>query len=89
MSGHLAEVLDAPPSPVVHVLASGDPMFHGVGSVDRAEGRRRTGHRVPHVSSASLACARLGWDLAGTSIVSAVTAPPERSRRTCPAVAGS
>ncbi len=77
MSGHLAEVLDAPPSPVVHVLASGDPMFHGVGaSIVRKVGAERV-TVLPHVSSASLACARLGWDLAGTSIVSAVTAPPE------------
>ncbi|QHN19875.1 precorrin-6y C5,15-methyltransferase (decarboxylating) subunit CbiE [Gordonia amarae] len=77
MSQHLAEVLDNPPASVVHVLASGDPMFHGVGaSIVRRVGADRVAV-LPHVSSASLACARLGWDLAGTRIVSAVTGPPE------------
>ncbi|MFZ2239982.1 MAG: precorrin-6y C5,15-methyltransferase (decarboxylating) subunit CbiE, partial [Gordonia amarae] len=77
MSRHLAEVLDAPPVPVVHVLASGDPMFHGVGaSIVRKVGAERV-TVLPHVSSASLACARLGWDVAGIHIVSAVTGPPE------------
>ena len=77
MSQHLAEVLRAPPAPLVHVLASGDPMFHGVGaSIVREVGAERV-TMLPQVSSASLACARLGWDLAGTRIVSAVTGPPE------------
>ena len=63
MSQHLAEVLDNPPASVVHVLASGDPMFHGVGaSIVRRVGADRVAV-LPHVSSASLACARLGWDL--------------------------
>lgn len=77
MSEHLAEVLADPPVALVHVLASGDPMFHGVAaSIVRQVGADRV-TVVPHVSSASLACARLGWDLAGTRIVSAVTGPPE------------
>jgi precorrin-6Y C5,15-methyltransferase (decarboxylating) len=37
------------------VLASGDPMFYGIGS---HVGPARV---LPHVSSVSLACARLGW----------------------------
>ncbi|UPW11518.1 precorrin-6y C5,15-methyltransferase (decarboxylating) subunit CbiE [Gordonia terrae] len=61
---------------IVHILASGDPMFHGVGaSIIGRVGADRV--RVyPAVSSASLACARLGWDLATTRIVSAVRAEP-------------
>jgi len=49
------------PGAGVCVLASGDPMFFGVGStlVRRlgADGVRV----IPHVSSVSLACARMGW----------------------------
>ncbi|WP_258307030.1 precorrin-6y C5,15-methyltransferase (decarboxylating) subunit CbiE [Gordonia paraffinivorans] len=82
MSEHLAEVLASVPDPAgvtdtVHILASGDPMFHGVGaSIVARVGADRV--RVyPAVSSVSLACARLGWDLSTTRIVSAVTADPE------------
>ena len=61
----------------IHVLASGDPMFHGVGaSLVRAFGAERV-RVIPHPSSASLAAARLGWDLARTRVVSLVTAPVE------------
>ncbi|MFT4397368.1 precorrin-6y C5,15-methyltransferase (decarboxylating) subunit CbiE [Gordonia lacunae] len=91
MSKHLAEVIgngvvaegmiddghpDAAHPETVHILASGDPMFHGVGASIIARvgaGRVRV---YPAVSSASLACARLGWDLATTRIVSAVRADP-------------
>ena len=77
MSGHLAEVLCAPEPRIIHILASGDPMFHGVGStVIRAVGAARV-EVISAPSSVSLACARLGWDLATTRIVSAVTADPE------------
>ncbi|MDL9935916.1 precorrin-6y C5,15-methyltransferase (decarboxylating) subunit CbiE [Gordonia sp. ABSL1-1] len=75
MSVHLAQVLEqaAAPAPVVHILASGDPMFHGVGTtIARSVGAQRT-TVIPAVSSASLACARLGWDLTSTRIVSLVT----------------
>ena len=45
----------------VCVLASGDPMFHGIGAtLARVLGPDRL-HVVPHPSSVSLACARLGW----------------------------
>ncbi|GAB98451.1 precorrin-6Y C5,15-methyltransferase [Gordonia namibiensis NBRC 108229] len=76
MSAHLAEVLEIA-SGQIHILASGDPMFHGVGaSIAGRVGADRV-RIYPAVSSASLACARLGWDLATTRIVSAVTADPE------------
>ncbi len=80
MSEHLQRVLtdasdsvvsDAPASnDTVHVLASGDPMFHGVGSsIVSAVGRNRV-RVLPTVSSTSLACAELGWDLSRTQVIS-------------------
>lgn len=61
----------------IHLLASGDPMFHGLGAtIVAAVGAHRV-QVIPTVSSASLACARLGWDLADVAVVSAVTADPE------------
>ena len=58
------------------VLASGDPMFHGIGStLARMVGPERI--RVyPAPSSVSLAAARLGWPLAGLDVHSCVTADP-------------
>lgn len=59
----------------VCVLASGDPMFHGIGAtLARLLGPERL-RVLPHPSSVSLAAARLGWDLAGADVVSLVTAP--------------
>lgn len=76
MSAHLARVLDEPAYPVVHILASGDPMFHGVGAtIVKGVGAERT-RVLPAVSSASLACAHLGWDLTSVRVVSLVTADP-------------
>ncbi|MBW6436121.1 precorrin-6y C5,15-methyltransferase (decarboxylating) subunit CbiE [Actinoplanes hulinensis] len=61
----------------VCVLASGDPMFHGIGStLVRLFGADRI-RVVPHPSSVSLAAAHLGWDLAAVDVVSLVTAPVE------------
>jgi precorrin-6Y C5,15-methyltransferase (decarboxylating) len=61
----------------VCVLASGDPLFHGIGStlirllgVDRVQ-------VVPHPSSVSLACARLGWPVDEVEVVSLVGKPVE------------
>ncbi|WP_433206239.1 precorrin-6y C5,15-methyltransferase (decarboxylating) subunit CbiE [Nocardia sp. CA-107356] len=61
----------------VCVLASGDPMFYGIGvTLARLFGAQRL--RVfPQASSASLACARLGWALAEVPVVSAVARPVE------------
>jgi precorrin-6Y C5,15-methyltransferase (decarboxylating) len=57
----------------VVVLASGDPLLHGVGAtiVQRlgAEGLRV----IPGVSSFALACARLRWPLSGVELVSATS----------------
>lgn len=56
----------------VCVLASGDPMFHGIGvTLGRVLGPERL-RVIAHPSSVSLACARLGWPLHETSTVSLV-----------------
>ncbi|GAA3123242.1 precorrin-6y C5,15-methyltransferase (decarboxylating) subunit CbiE [Planomonospora alba] len=58
------------------VLASGDPMFHGIGStLVRLLGAERV-RVLPHVSSVSLACARLGWPVENVEVVSLVGRPP-------------
>lgn len=57
----------------VAVLASGDPMFHGIGvTLARLLGPGRL-RVLPAPSSAALACARLGWALHDTPVVSLVT----------------
>ncbi|GGL54105.1 precorrin-6y C5,15-methyltransferase (decarboxylating) subunit CbiE [Planomonospora parontospora] len=62
------------------VLASGDPMFHGIGTtLARLLGPDRV-RVVPHPSSVSLACARLGWAADRTEVVSLVTRPVESLR---------
>jgi precorrin-6Y C5,15-methyltransferase (decarboxylating) len=65
----------------VHVVASGDPMLHGIGAtLVRLFGA--TAVRVlPHVSSVTLACARLGWSVQDTEVISVVTADPATAVR--------
>ncbi|MFD1813718.1 precorrin-6y C5,15-methyltransferase (decarboxylating) subunit CbiE [Rhodococcus gannanensis] len=59
----------------IGVLASGDPMFHGIGvTLVNLLGADRV-RVIAHPSSVSLACARLGWALHETPVVSLVTAP--------------
>ncbi len=59
----------------VHVVASGDPMLHGIGAtLIRMFGADRVRIR-PHVSSVTLACARLGWPMQDVEVISLVTAP--------------
>jgi precorrin-6Y C5,15-methyltransferase (decarboxylating) len=60
----------------VCVLASGDPMLHGIGAslARRAGGRPLRVH--PHPSAFALACARLGWPAAEVELVSAVGRSP-------------
>jgi precorrin-6Y C5,15-methyltransferase (decarboxylating) len=66
----------------VCVLASGDPLVHGIGAtLARVLGPERL-HVVPHPSSVSLACARMGWAADGVEVVSAVARPLARVRRT-------
>ncbi|HEX3487916.1 MAG TPA: precorrin-6y C5,15-methyltransferase (decarboxylating) subunit CbiE [Streptosporangiaceae bacterium] len=63
--------------PGLCLLASGDPMRHGIGATlarRLGPGRLRV---FPGVSSVALACARLGWPEPETEVVSLVTQPPE------------
>ena len=65
----------------VCVLASGDPMFHGLGTtLVRLVGPHRV-RVLPHPSSVSLACARMGWPAEDTTVVSLVGRPVELLNR--------
>jgi precorrin-6B C5,15-methyltransferase / cobalt-precorrin-6B C5,C15-methyltransferase len=64
----------------VCALASGDPMFYGLGATLAGvlgPGRLRV---LPMPSSMSLACARLGWPVQDTAVLSAVGRPLDRLR---------
>ncbi len=65
----------------VHVVASGDPMLHGIGTtLVRLFGAAHV-TVLPHVSSVALACARLGWAASDTEVISLVTAAPQTAVR--------
>jgi precorrin-6Y C5,15-methyltransferase (decarboxylating) len=73
----LPGLLDAHRGRRIAVLASGDPMFHGIGAtLIRLLGAQAV-RVLPHPSSVSLAAARLGWSLPETDVLSLVTAPVE------------
>lgn len=65
----------------LHVVASGDPLLHGIGSTLI----RLFGHDnvtvLPHVSAVTLACARMGWNVYDTEVISLVTAQPHTAVR--------
>ncbi|MFI0785609.1 precorrin-6y C5,15-methyltransferase (decarboxylating) subunit CbiE [Streptomyces lydicus] len=78
----------------VCVLASGDPMFYGIGrtltevlaeSAAESPGTAASGHPglrvLPHPSSVSYACARLGWPVEDTEVVTLVGRPAENLLR--------
>ncbi|MER6302588.1 precorrin-6y C5,15-methyltransferase (decarboxylating) subunit CbiE [Kitasatospora sp. NPDC001539] len=59
----------------VAVLASGDPMFYGIGrTLAETVGAERL-RVLPHPSSVSYACARLGWALEAPEVISLVGRP--------------
>jgi len=60
----------------IAVLASGDPMLHGIGATlaRRVEPSRLS--VISHPSAFALACARLGWPEADVELVSAVARAP-------------
>lgn len=65
----------------VCVLASGDPMLHGIGAT---LARRLPPERLivhPHTSAFALACARLGWPAAEVELLSAVAQPTQAMAR--------
>jgi precorrin-6Y C5,15-methyltransferase (decarboxylating) len=77
MAPALAALLTDHPGRRVVVLASGDPMLSGVGtSLVRLHGAGAV-EVVPHPSSVTLACARLGWAVEDTQVVSVVGRPVE------------
>jgi len=63
------------------VLASGDPMFYGVGVPLTRELSGDEFRVIPQISALSLACARLGWPVAETSVVSLVHRPMSQLHR--------
>jgi precorrin-6B C5,15-methyltransferase / cobalt-precorrin-6B C5,C15-methyltransferase len=73
----LPELVSAHVQSALAVLASGDPMFYGIGStlVNLLGAERVT--VLPHQSSVSLAAARLGWPLDDVAVVSLVGRPRE------------
>jgi precorrin-6B C5,15-methyltransferase / cobalt-precorrin-6B C5,C15-methyltransferase len=73
----LSELVAAHAGSALVVLASGDPMFYGIGStlVGLLGTARVT--VLPHLSSVSLAAARLGWPLDDVETVSLVGRPRE------------
>ena len=65
----------------VHVVASGDPLLHGIGNtLIRLYGPDRVAV-LPHVSSVTLACSRVGWAVQDTEVISLVTAEPHNAVR--------
>lgn len=58
------------------ILASGDPLFHGIGTVCVQEFGANQVRVTPAVSSVTLACARLGWASNAVHVVSLVTGSP-------------
>ena len=77
MAPALAALVSDCPGRRVVVLASGDPMLSGVGtSLVRLQGAGAV-EVVPHPSSVTLACARLGWAVEETQVVSVVGRPVE------------
>ena len=65
----------------VHVVASGDPLLHGVGSsLIRLYGAEKV-VVLPHVSSVALACSRVGWAVQDTEVISLVWSDPHTAVR--------
>jgi len=60
------------------VLASGDPMFYGIGRALTEELGTGALRVLPHPSSVAYACARLGWPVEDTETVTLVGRPTAR-----------
>jgi precorrin-6Y C5,15-methyltransferase (decarboxylating) len=71
----LEALLDDDPDADIHIVATGDPLQHGIGAtLIRLYGPDRV-RVLPQVSSVTLACARMGWPSHDTEVISLVTAP--------------
>jgi len=65
----------------IHIVASGDPLLHGIGgTLVRLYGAENV-RVLPHVSSVTLACARMGWTVPDTEVISLVTAAADTAVR--------
>lgn len=65
----------------IHIVASGDPLLHGIGgTLIRLYGPEHV-RVLPHVSSVTLARARMGWNAHDTEVISLVTAPAHTAVR--------
>lgn len=65
----------------IHIVASGDPLLHGIGgTLIRLHGAENV-RVLPQVSSVTLACARMGWTVPDTEVISLVTAAPQTAVR--------
>ena len=73
----LTGLREAHPGRRVVVLASGDPMFSGIGTSLVRELGPDAVDVVPHPSSVTLACARMGWSVEETTVVPVVGRPVE------------
>lgn len=71
----LLDDLAARTSGTVCVLASGDPMLHGIGATLARRVDPQRLEVLPHPSAFALACAQLGWPAADVELVSAVARP--------------
>jgi precorrin-6Y C5,15-methyltransferase (decarboxylating) len=71
------ELPTAHPGRRVVVLASGDPMFSGIGTTLVRWFGAAAVDVVPHPSSVTLACSRMGWSVEETAVVSVVWRPLE------------
>ena len=69
------ELVDRHRSRGLVVLASGDPMHFGIGRALVEEVGLQNLRILPHPSSISLACARLGWPIEDTDVISLVGRP--------------
>lgn len=77
LSESLPGLLEENKTKKICVLASGDPTFHGIGTtLTRLLGADAV-RVIPHPSSVSLACARLGWPQDQVQVVSLVGHPLE------------
>ena len=77
MLPEVARLPAAHPGRRVVVLASGDPMFSGIGTTLVRWFGAAAVDVVPHPSSVTLACSRMGWSVEETTVVSVVWRPLE------------
>lgn len=79
----LAEIFNRHIHQRVVVLASGDPLWHGIGSTTLEVWGTGQVQVVPGVSAVAAVCARQGWALQHTQVVSLVTGNLEHAVEEC------